>query len=242
MQLEVVLDFPSSQVSSRVYLQCRQTHVSFQQHCNRLNKDKRPELITLWMGAGRRYDRGGKFPTRARATAHAASLVAWWFDLQPAWRKPRGTFPMVRSGPADSWNSLCRGGSNGIFLFIVALSWLPPKCPFNDPAVADLLDDVAWAMRRMVEISGGDDEDIFTRTNASAKTASSSKRPTVTVDEDNMDVDEDNDAHPVQKVPKPARKRVADTRPAPRASPRKRKAKDSISLPAKKQKGNGSRA
>lgn len=156
--------------------------------------------------------------------------------MQPGWRGSKASLPMLRSAPDISWQPLCVGGSNGLFLVILALSWLPPFCAFDNPAATELVDDVLWAMEEMVKDAGAN-ESIF---------MPASKAPSVptSTGDDNMDLDADVEAEAnagQENSPEGPRLRrtgidmLTDER-VPSGSSRKRKAADDTAPQAKKQK------
>lgn len=82
---------------------------------------------------------------------------------------------MLKSGSDVSWAPLCCGGHNGVFLVVLALSWLPPACPFDHASVTDLLDDVLWVFQQMTMDVGGEEEEIFSEPSTPSKQASLSR-------------------------------------------------------------------
>jgi hypothetical protein len=47
----------------------------------------------------------------------------WWNNIQPSWRSG-GSGPLHGDCPPDAdWKVLHRGGSNGIFIVVMCLSW-----------------------------------------------------------------------------------------------------------------------
>jgi len=75
-------------------------------------------------------------------------FVAWWNAIQPLWRiKPDGS--LSREAPAgETWTSLKRGGSVGLYVIVMALSWWICKLE----AVSDelqawsIVDDITWLL------------------------------------------------------------------------------------------------
>lgn len=124
----------------------------------------------------------------------------------------------------------------------MGLSWLPPLCPFNDPLISDLMDDVAWVMKQMVKSAGGDDSSIFMRA-ASLRAIASARlnKPgpsTKTIGNGVVDVDDDPKL-PIRRQPKPRASTQNVTVDIVASAPTKRKAKDNIAPPAKKAKRSG---
>lgn len=222
LRLEFAMGFPDSQVCWLYMLRVTGELTGLQLRGNRLTASNRPPEVAQWIQGGRRYDKGARLATGPRAKAFAGLLRAWWYELQPGWREPKDVWPMLKTGSDISWDELCRGGHNGVFLFVLALSWLPPTCLFDDALVTDLLDDVLWVFQQMVMDVGGNEEDIF-----GEPSASSQRLPLLT------SVAEDDDDMDVTATERPQLPR----RPPPTVevtSLRKRKATDAIAPEAKK--------
>lgn len=229
------------------------SRVLCQQFCNRLPAtDDRPAEIKSWIGGGRRYDRGAKFTTAVRAKAYGHSVTQWWCALQPTWRGPKDKWPMSRSAPNDSWETLIRGGHNGLFLVVLALSWLPSLGTFSDSTVDELVDDVLWAMQQMAKEAGGYDDDIVPPQATSSKVVLPPKPPAraapAATQDDAMAIDDDDDhgdhrsnnrtrRSPRKHTGPPTVENTATAGPPrERTLPRKRKVTEDPAPPAKRQK------
>lgn len=64
--------------------------------------------------------------TGPRLKLFASKWRLWWTELQPSWRETE-QWPFERTitqaADGDTWDTLLQGGSNGVFLIIVSLSW-----------------------------------------------------------------------------------------------------------------------
>lgn len=57
----------------------------------------------------------------------------------------------MRTVPADAdWTDLRRGGSNGLGLVVMALSWWVGLTPTPDSDLATAIDDVKWVLSKLV--------------------------------------------------------------------------------------------
>jgi hypothetical protein len=72
--------------------------------------------------------------------------------MQPDWREGES---LVKTLPADTdWGAIYRGGSNGLFLVVMALSWWVGAMGPNDQHNLDLLVaiyDVKWVLSELAE-------------------------------------------------------------------------------------------
>ena len=68
--------------------------------------------------------------------------------MQPEWRKGD---PLVKTVPADvNWALLIRGGSNGLALVVMALSWWVGAVDAPDVDLLAAIDDVNWVLAELV--------------------------------------------------------------------------------------------
>ena len=82
------------------------------------------------------------------STDYPSCFVAWWNAIQPAWRiKPNGL--LSREAPArEAWTSLKKGGSAGLYVVVMALSWWICKLEAGSDELWawDIVDDVTWVL------------------------------------------------------------------------------------------------
>lgn len=84
----------------------------------------------------------------------------WWIILQPLWRRDQAKeeWPLSRNAPLkEDWESLAKGGGNGLMMFLVALGWWLGAVEDKKAAaeLASVVDDVRWVLD---EIDKGMDE------------------------------------------------------------------------------------
>ena len=113
------------------------------------NKQFRPEEIEWWMRRGRKYNRT---PQIKDVAAFGASWMDWWAKMQPPRRGTTWPFPHTPLRDQWQWNDLRKGGSNGLFLAIISLSWwlaeaVEVQGDLSDVKVA--LADVTWCLEQM---------------------------------------------------------------------------------------------
>ncbi|EJF62416.1 hypothetical protein DICSQDRAFT_58770, partial [Dichomitus squalens LYAD-421 SS1] len=113
------------------------------------NPQEHPEEIKMWSKASRSYE---KLPKVKSTQQYAVGWKRWWVSLQPPSRIEHGnTWPPARCEPADDeeWNSVRRGGPNGMFLAVISLAWwLWAAVDAGEPVVGSeveqAIDDIAW--------------------------------------------------------------------------------------------------
>ena len=74
--------------------------------------------------------------------------------MQPAWRLPLDvTQPLFRDATlsSDGWAEVCKGGRNGFLLVILCLAWWAEAVGDTDAQFQAMLDDVHWALQRLIE-------------------------------------------------------------------------------------------
>ena len=78
--------------------------------------------------------------------------ITWYCRLQPLERG--SSWPLVRAdSPRDwDWKALKKGGSGGIYLLLVAISWIPICGAQDDQKFKDLISDVKWVLAVLTEL------------------------------------------------------------------------------------------
>ncbi len=106
-----------------------------------------------WINRGRNYD---KLPKIKSLAMFVTTWKKWWLRLQPPCRRPDGgAWPPLRTMPAsaDDWSAVKRGGCNGLFMVIMALSWWVHHAA-EDPALLlearNAAEDVHWVCTAML--------------------------------------------------------------------------------------------
>jgi hypothetical protein len=75
----------------------------------------------------------------------------WWAKMQPSWCQCES---LIRIVPADAdWEPILHGGSNGLSLVVMALSWWIDSTKDGgefDVDLRDAIDDVKWVLSELV--------------------------------------------------------------------------------------------
>ena len=111
----------------------------------KLSTDSRPREVAHWI---KRHVRKKHEPVVVTLTDYGSRFVAWWKAIQPTWR--------IRSDGGynreclieETWTNLGKGGSAGLYIVIVALSWwirIVDPGDIESPVWA-VVEDVTWVL------------------------------------------------------------------------------------------------
>jgi hypothetical protein len=119
---------------------------------NKLPSLHQPVAVTAWLNGVRDLY---KVPDAVKPAADFVdSLYKWYHSLQPitrqqAWKLESDWQPpsyLLPAFPAE-WFQIRRAGPNGIFVFIMALSWIPKQIRMEvQVKVEVLMDDFIWVL------------------------------------------------------------------------------------------------
>lgn len=135
----------------------------------RISTKARPEEVAWWI---KRHKQPSSVP-KVKVIEFGTEWNSWWRAMQPAWRLGDNRLSLGRNTPStEDWDALARGGSNGLFLVIMALSWwFKGFAPGNPTAEFwTAVNDVTWVLegvtsvlssRPVAQKRSGDEEDIL---------------------------------------------------------------------------------
>lgn len=114
----------------------------------RLPQKGRPTEVVVW--AGSPEDPNVHI---LDTTAFGAAWIAWWIDCQPPARSSSSwPLPQIELQHSD-WGKMLYGGRNGIFMFVMAMSWwanrIDPTQP--PPDFSSALADLRWVLEQLNE-------------------------------------------------------------------------------------------
>ena len=80
--------------------------------------------------------------------------MEWWGGLQPSWcqfKGANGLLNLVHETPkAETWQALKKGGTSGIYIVVMALSWwIKGQQNKHDANAWAVVDDLSWVIRQM---------------------------------------------------------------------------------------------
>ena len=106
---------------------------------------------------------------------YGPSFVAWWNSIQPSWRvQPAGD--RSRTCPAsEDWTTLRKGGSSGLYIVLVALSWwVRTLDPNNGESLAwNIVADFGWVLEQIGKVQG---QPVNCKRSQNEESSSSSKK------------------------------------------------------------------
>jgi hypothetical protein len=81
----------------------------------------RPNEVQVWVK--RHINKKDIAPT-VDADKYGKLFIKWWAAMQPSWRNVVADGGFSRTVPDDEkWDSLAKGGTTGIYVVVMALSW-----------------------------------------------------------------------------------------------------------------------
>lgn len=128
--------------------------------------EDRPEQVGWWLARGRKIE---KIPPIDDVEEYGEQLRTWWTRLQPGWRTERtnGAWPLSQYTPVDEdWDSLAKGGANGLAPFMIALGWWLKSVEDERAAreLASVVEDVMWVLKEVQSgLKDGRVVDVLTR-------------------------------------------------------------------------------
>lgn len=93
-----------------------------------------------------------------KTEAFSLQFLAWWKGMQPPGRVlPEGGFSK-ETLPKESWASVNKGGSAGLYIVVMALSWWvfalgDADVGSDDGEVWRTVDDLAWVLKQLQSFS-----------------------------------------------------------------------------------------
>lgn len=115
----------------------------------KLSMVSRPSEVHVWI---KHHIHKKDEPIKVNPVVFGAEFCAWWTALQPDWQVlPDGKFN--RKTPSEEqWTSLGKGGSSGLYVVVVALSWwirAVVNSGQNDTDAKYLMEDICWLLREL---------------------------------------------------------------------------------------------
>ena len=114
----------------------------------------RPDKVSTWIKSKKKNS-----PPEIDVDEFASSFMAWWIALQPGWRLADDGSFKYEAPKNEDWHVLHKGGSAGLYIVVVALSWwvraLTPESPSFHAWTA--IHDIQWVIDQITKriTSGG---------------------------------------------------------------------------------------
>ncbi|KIL53788.1 hypothetical protein M378DRAFT_93542 [Amanita muscaria Koide BX008] len=114
----------------------------------RLPTASRPEEVQWWIKRKRLISH---LPPVEKPSEFGATWKLWWVKMPPAWREGE---LLVKTLPTDvDWEPILRGGSNGLSIVVMALSWwvhAMGSTNQHDLELSAAINDVTWVLSKLV--------------------------------------------------------------------------------------------
>ncbi|TFY66440.1 hypothetical protein EVG20_g4643 [Dentipellis fragilis] len=130
-----------------------------------VGKAKRPFVVGQWMQEGKHYER---VPGLGNLTGFGDAYRRWWTSFQPGWRSAsEHAWPLKRDGDDKTFDDLAKGGSNGLFIFLIPLVWWSrqAKTKREKNELQSVVEDVDFVFTKVLGVlkaraalEGGEDE------------------------------------------------------------------------------------
>ena len=108
----------------------------------------RPDEVSSWIKSKKKTS-----PPEINVDEFASSFMVWWIALQPGWRLADDGSFNYKAPNNEDWQVLHKGGSAGLYIVIVALSWwvraLTPDSPSFRAWTA--VRDVQWVIDQITK-------------------------------------------------------------------------------------------
>ena len=110
--------------------------------------DSRPQEVASWI---KRHLKKKHEAVSVLPDEYGPCFIAWWRSIQPSWRTlPDGGY--AKAIPDDeNWASLGKGGSAGLYIVVMALSWWIRALDLTgvNSTAWDVVDDVLWVVQQI---------------------------------------------------------------------------------------------
>jgi hypothetical protein len=107
--------------------------------------------VAMWLKNGHKYI----FTPVINVVKYKASWQNWWQGLQPEWHLlDDGTLLQEVPDIGEQWEKLRRGGSNGFFMIVLALSWWAEAMggKLDNAGLREAVDDITWVVGCMADM------------------------------------------------------------------------------------------
>ncbi|PPR03008.1 hypothetical protein CVT24_012321 [Panaeolus cyanescens] len=147
-----------------------------------LGTQSRPNEIQVWI---KRKKPLKSVPLSVDPKVYAVQFNSWWCALQPSWRSAKSADrveDILRNNTKldrESWISVLKGGNNGMYVVVMALSWWIRSDPSSNDVWA-FVNDVHWVIQRVTQVLESERCEPAARSTSSSK---SGKRKAIAEDE-----------------------------------------------------------
>jgi hypothetical protein len=118
-----------------------------------LSNQSRPREVSDWIRSKKK-----DIVPFINSSAYGLRFAEWWGGMQPAWRHFQGAdgpLNLVHDTPTDeTWNGLRKGGTAGIYVVVMGLSWwIRAQRNQRDANAWAAVNDLSWVIQQMSNAS-----------------------------------------------------------------------------------------
>jgi hypothetical protein len=108
----------------------------------------RPKEVTEWI----RSKKKSVVPVITPGP-YGHGFMQWWRLMQPSWRIDESSLVLIREVPKEeTWQGLRKGGTSGIYVVVMGLSWwIKSQLTERDADAWTAVEDVSWVIQQMTE-------------------------------------------------------------------------------------------
>jgi hypothetical protein len=114
----------------------------------KLATNSRPDVVAPWI---KRHVHKKHEPVNVEQNDFGPQFCAWWTAIQPTWRiLPDGQYSRVVPDN-ETWSGLRKGGSAGLFIIVVALSWWVRTAEHvvDESDLCSVVSDLHWVIQQV---------------------------------------------------------------------------------------------
>ncbi|KAF8202531.1 hypothetical protein BJ912DRAFT_920884 [Pholiota molesta] len=116
----------------------------------KLPTTSRPDELAAWIKSKKK----DIIPTISLAS-YGSGFQKWWVAMQPQWRIQGDGCSLSKDLHAEeTWQMLRKGGTAGIYIIVIGLSWWLRQAADNDNSLSDawiVINDLSWVLQQMNE-------------------------------------------------------------------------------------------
>ena len=142
------MDFEREGPITRVCFSLSVFYMYSLQGCQKLATNSWLDLVTPWIRwhANKKHE-----PVDVEQNNFSPQFCAWWTTIQPTWHiLPGGQYSRVVPDN-ETWASLWKGGSAGLFVIVMALSWWvwAAEDVVDQLDLCSILGDLQWVIQQV---------------------------------------------------------------------------------------------
>ena len=109
----------------------------------------RPAEVQIWV---KRHVDKKDIPMEIKPKPYGSLFMKWWRALQPSWRRGQVEGVLEKDVPrGEKWDGLAKGGTAGIYVVVMALSWWIKaiETPAPEGEAWGVVQDLCWVLTQI---------------------------------------------------------------------------------------------